>query len=129
MRRVVSAPVAKLAQLDAIRRITPGLICLIVAPLAVFASQRHRDADISASHFSLDYLQAVTRKNPGPRHEAEAKNSALGAAVARPLDLPRNVPEMPATNALYVSPERIGLSASSPGGEDDRGIYAGPRQP
>lgn len=35
---------------------------------------------------------------------------------------------MPATKALYVSPERIELPASSLGGDDNRGIYAGSRQ-
>ena len=78
VRRVLAAPAAELAQLDPVRRVAPRLVGLVVASLAVFASHRHRDADISASHFSLDYLRAITRKNPGPRHEAEPKNSALG---------------------------------------------------
>jgi hypothetical protein len=47
------APAAELPQLDTIRRIAPGLIGLVIAAFAVFASQGHRDADISASHFPL----------------------------------------------------------------------------
>jgi hypothetical protein len=78
MRGVVTTPAAELAHLDAIRRVPPGLVGLVIPSLALFASHRHRDADISASHLSLDYLRAITRKNPGPRHEAEPKNSALG---------------------------------------------------
>jgi hypothetical protein len=81
---VLATPAAKLAQLNAIRRVPPGLVRLIIAPLAVFASQRHRDADISASHVLLDYLQAVTRENPGPRHEAE-RRIALGEWRRRAL--------------------------------------------
>ena len=52
VRRVLAAPAAVLAQLNSVRRVSPRLVGLIIAPLAVFASQRHRDADISASHAS-----------------------------------------------------------------------------
>src|SRR6476646_8392745 len=92
MRRMGFAPAAELAQLDAIRRISPGRVCLIIAPLAVFASQRHRDADISASHRSLDYLRAVTRENPGPKREAvariEPRERQRSAPSTRPVEMP-----------------------------------------
>ena len=67
VRGVVAAPAAELAQLDPVRRVTPRLVGLIVPPLAVFASQRHRDADISASHFSLDSVLTapLQSKTPG----------------------------------------------------------------
>jgi hypothetical protein len=66
VRRVVTAPAAELAQLDTIRRVAPGLVGLVVAPLAFLASQRHRDADISASHFSsFAYGRPLQRKTPG----------------------------------------------------------------
>jgi hypothetical protein len=92
MRRVLAAPATELAQLNPIRRVAPRLVCLVIASLAVFASHRYRDADISASHFSLDYLRAITRKNPGPRHEADSKNSALGYVMASPFDIAEGSP-------------------------------------
>ena len=71
VRRVVAAPAAELAQLDAVRRVAPRLVRLVVAPLAFFASQRHRDADISASHVSsFTYGRPFTKENPGPKREA-----------------------------------------------------------
>jgi hypothetical protein len=51
----MATPATELAQLDAIRRVAPGLIGLVIPSLAVFASQGHRDADISASHCFLFY--------------------------------------------------------------------------
>jgi hypothetical protein len=53
MRSVAAAPAAEFAQLDPVRAIAPGLVGLVVAALAVFACKRHRDAHLSASHFSL----------------------------------------------------------------------------
>ena len=50
--RVVATPAAELAHLDPVRRVAPRLVGLVIPSLAVFASQRHRDADISASHAS-----------------------------------------------------------------------------
>src|SRR5204863_5906010 len=52
MSGVVPAPAAVLAQLDSIRRVSPRLVRLIVAALALFAGKRHGDTDLSASHFS-----------------------------------------------------------------------------
>src|SRR6188472_55620 len=84
VRRVVSAPVAKLAQLDAIRRVSPGLICLIVAPLAVFASQRHRNADISASHVYPSITYAPLQGKPPGRGTRLNRRIALGERRRRP---------------------------------------------
>ena len=67
---VVAAPAAELAQLDPVRRVAPGLVGLVIAPLAVFASQRHRDADISASHLLPRYGPRY-KENPGPKREAD----------------------------------------------------------
>jgi hypothetical protein len=50
VRRVVSAPPAVLAHLDSVRRVSPRLVRLIVAPLAVLAGEGYCDSDISASH-------------------------------------------------------------------------------
>src|SRR5262249_11169388 len=44
VRGVMAAPAAVLAHLDPVRRISPRLVGLVVAPLALFASQRHRNA-------------------------------------------------------------------------------------
>ena len=82
VRRVLAAPVAEFAQLDPVRRVPPRLVGLVIAPFAVFASQRHCDADISASHSNLDcsarLLRAFTRQNPGPRREAEPRIASRG---------------------------------------------------
>src|SRR5262245_34615274 len=75
VRGVLAAPATEFAHLDPVGRVPPRLVGLVVAPFAVFASQRHCDADISASHLSLDCFRAVTNENPGPRHEAEGKDS------------------------------------------------------
>ena len=50
MTAVTPAPLAVLAQLDPIRIVAPALIGLVVAPLALFASQRYRDSYVSARH-------------------------------------------------------------------------------
>ena len=46
MRRVAPAPVAVLAQLDAVRVVPLGLLCLVVAPLALLAGERNGDSDL-----------------------------------------------------------------------------------
>jgi hypothetical protein len=51
---VATAPAAEFAQLDSIRVVPAILVALIVPPLALFASERHRDSDFSASHSSLE---------------------------------------------------------------------------
>jgi hypothetical protein len=66
MGRVMTAPAAELAHLDPVRRISPRLVGLVIPALALFASQGHRDADISASHASPSFLRTViANKNPG----------------------------------------------------------------
>jgi hypothetical protein len=58
----MTAPAAELAHLDPVRRVSPGLVRLVIPSLAVFASQSHRNADISASHSFLFPLGRYKRK-------------------------------------------------------------------
>jgi hypothetical protein len=45
VRRVLSAPPAVLGELDPVRRVALGFVRLIVAALALLASERHEDSD------------------------------------------------------------------------------------
>ena len=56
MRRVLPAPAAVLAQLDAVRRVPLGLGRLIVPALAVGASEGDRVSD-SCGHFSFSFAR------------------------------------------------------------------------
>jgi hypothetical protein len=51
VRRVVPAPAAVFAHLDAVRIVPAVLVRLVVAALAFLASERYRDSYFSASHF------------------------------------------------------------------------------
>src|SRR3954452_6726530 len=51
--RVRAAPLAELAQGDAIRRVALGLVGLVIAPLALLAGEGHSDAHVSAGHEAL----------------------------------------------------------------------------
>src|SRR3954453_13849333 len=44
------APLAVLAERDAIRVVALGLLCLVVPALAVLAGEGHSDPDVSAGH-------------------------------------------------------------------------------
>ena len=59
VRGVAAAPAAVLAQLDPVRRVPPRLVGLVVAALALLASERHRDSDISASHWLVVFPSSV----------------------------------------------------------------------
>src|SRR5919107_3052215 len=48
--RVAAAPLAELAQRDALRVVALGLVRLVVAPLALLASEGDTDAHVSAGH-------------------------------------------------------------------------------
>src|ERR1700742_1541601 len=89
VRGVVPAPATELAQLDSVRRITPRLVGLIIPPLAIFASQRHRDADISASHLSPQQVPCpkalVTKENLGPKPEAWTRIARSPSLGGKPL--------------------------------------------
>ena len=50
VRRVPTAPLAVLAQRDAIRVVALGLLCLVVPALALLAREGHSDPDVSAGH-------------------------------------------------------------------------------
>ena len=52
VRSVVTAPAAELAHLDPVRIVAPVLVRLVVAALALLASERYRDSNVSASHLS-----------------------------------------------------------------------------
>jgi len=115
VRSVAAAPAAELAQLDSIRAVSPRLVGLVVAALAVFACKRHRDAYLSASHFS--YADAVTEKRSGRRaRRNRAKNSVPPRLASHGKD-PRNAkaPRIRAPGALQI-PNRPQLGPEpSPG--------------
>jgi hypothetical protein len=73
---MAAAPAAELAQLDSIRVVTPALVCLVIATLAVLAGKRYRDSNVSASHLSNRPLTAKYRA----RKRGWPKNSAWPAA-------------------------------------------------
>jgi hypothetical protein len=116
MRRVAAAPPAELAQLDSVRRVAPRLIRLIVAPLAVFASQRHRDADISASHL-LPRCVAV-------RTPLQEKTSGRGARQIRRIAR-RDFPLRPPSEWANRSPIRSSALSHQQTGKAD---YEGDEQ-
>src|SRR5918911_79143 len=78
---VAAAPAAVLAQLDPVRVVALRLLALVVAPLALLASQRHCDSDVPAGHGLLERfgLRAPRRKDPGG-----AARSGLSVAPDRP---------------------------------------------
>src|SRR4051794_20880435 len=82
MRRVTAAPLAVLAQLDAIRRVPLGLVRLVVAPLAVLACKRDRDSDISACHGRSESSAA-----PRERFAAPGAASPLVSVLSSGNDL------------------------------------------
>jgi hypothetical protein len=53
---VATAPATELAHLDPVRIVAPVLVRLVIAPLAVFASERNRDSDVSASHLTSERM-------------------------------------------------------------------------
>ena len=53
VRRVVAAPAAVLAHLDPVGRVSPRLVGLVVAPLALLAGEGYGDSNVSASHLLL----------------------------------------------------------------------------
>lgn len=69
-----SAARAKLAHLNAVGRVPPGLIGLVVALLAFFACKGHSDADISACHSFLFY-DAVTEEIPDANRARERRKA------------------------------------------------------
>jgi hypothetical protein len=55
---VAPTPPAVLAKLDAVRRVAPGLVGLVVASLALLAGEGDSDSNVSAGHSSLSALLA-----------------------------------------------------------------------
>jgi hypothetical protein len=62
VRGVVAAPAAVFAHLDTVRVVPAILVRLVVAALALLASERYRDSYFSASHFLR--IQAVGCADP-----------------------------------------------------------------
>src|SRR5690606_16025449 len=88
-------PATVLAQLDAVGRVAPRLVGLVVAPLAALACKRHSDSDVSASHSILTSggrpVGGLRKKDlcaaaRGARRIA-APARALPAAIGCPLDV------------------------------------------
>src|ERR1700741_4773211 len=64
---VAPAPLAVLAQRDAIRVVALGLLGLVVPALALLAGEGHSDPDVSAGHDGvLRESWFVTKENPAP---------------------------------------------------------------
>ena len=98
VRRVPAAPVAVLAQLDAVGRVPPRLIGLVIAPLALLASERHCDSNVSAGHWLLmlsvlGFKRGLLRsglthppqkKDPAPRLWRGTRGAAKDSAEVGP---------------------------------------------
>jgi hypothetical protein len=69
------APLAVLAQADAIRVVALGLVGLIVPALAVLAGEGHSDPDVSAGHLGdcseRSVLGRRAKENPAPARGLE----------------------------------------------------------
>src|SRR6201989_325916 len=76
--RVRPAPLAVLAQRDAIGVVALALVRLVVAPLALLAGEGDCDADVSAGHTPL-------RVRCGPDRSSGQKNAPPGASRHRIL--------------------------------------------
>ena len=75
VRRMRLAPAAVLAELDPVRIVSLGLLCLIVASLALLTSERHADSDVSACHCSSKLLVRAQRW----RRKTSPGSARLGA--------------------------------------------------
>src|SRR3954453_8147652 len=62
--RVLLAPLAVLAHLDPVRIVALGLLCLVVASLALVTGERHSDSHVSPGHVLLGGLLLRERKTP-----------------------------------------------------------------
>jgi cytochrome c biogenesis protein CcmG, thiol:disulfide interchange protein DsbE len=76
---MASTPAAEFAQLDAIRVVSPALISLIVAPLALLARKRHRDSNFSARHLSVD--EGLQGWDGLPQEKYRAAAGAVGIRI------------------------------------------------
>src|SRR3954453_9650711 len=81
VRRVVAAPLAVLAQLDAVRRVPLGLVRLVVAPLAVLARKRDCDSYISACHELAESSAGGAYRRGDDWRRRRAERAALRAAA------------------------------------------------
>src|SRR5690242_150224 len=70
MGRVLAAPAAELAELDAVRIVPLGLHRLVVAPPALSAGERDRNSDSGLRHESLSTLGRLTHRLSGGRSVA-----------------------------------------------------------
>jgi hypothetical protein len=84
MAGVLATPAAVLAQADPIGVVALALIRLIVAVLALLASERDSDPDVSASHVQSQRkrfaIRVRTKKNPAQTRGIE-QSSALARSV------------------------------------------------
>src|SRR3954468_920694 len=83
MRRVVAAPLAVLAQLDAVRRVPLGLVRLVVAPLAGLARKRDRDSYISACHGPVESSAALRERSSAPAAATRRARPGRSARLRR----------------------------------------------
>src|SRR5690606_12723529 len=65
--RVPAAPTAVLAHLDAVGRVAPRLVGLVVPSLALLTSERHRDSDVSASQLLSSHVGPPARRHTKKR--------------------------------------------------------------
>ena len=78
VRGVAPAPVAVLAQLDAVGRVPPRLVGLVVAPLAFLAGERDGDSNVSAGHWLvvLPLFGSGGRRSGAAYHPPQKKDPA-----------------------------------------------------
>ena len=123
---MATAPAAELAHLDPLRIVAPVLVRLVVAPLAVLASKRYRDSDVSASHssdicpvgISSRHAAAISMKNTAPASAAAPKNSACVRGPGRAL---------PAASCAWTGIDPIPLGGLSAGQAQLPRLRAAPR--
>src|SRR3954469_13414308 len=100
--RVRAAPLAVLAQRDAIRVVALALVRLVVAPLAVLAGEGHSDAHVSAGHVAAPGEVVRSAGGPGQRNDpprasrhsilAQRRRLRRASATRPPLRARRRTP-------------------------------------
>src|ERR1700712_1962416 len=95
MTRVLLAPTAVLAHLDPVGIVALGLLCLVVATLALVTGECHSDTHISAGHGSsvVGMRRARRKKDPAGQREVTGECSACAkckAARRSPSNRPRS---------------------------------------
>src|ERR671922_1270621 len=82
--RMRPAPLAVLAQRDAVRVVALGLVRLVVAPLALLAREGDSDAHVSAGHVAAPGFRRSCRPTrPGTKERPAPGESRTECSAAR----------------------------------------------